>query len=503
MDEIFYRNCKVEITTEDQVVFTPPLGTPTSGPINSDEAVHRTIIRFRDHWITKYHRQCERDDFIALGLNLYWVLFPPGSEARDAFEQVCNTFLDEVVSKPNQRLRLQLVFHEAAGERLANYPWEFLYLHLSPQRKFFLAGEQSELILTRFVPEVEYIKAAEQAPVRILLVTSQPNSLENIQIDDIVAYIKELDRRDDFEVVHVHNPHYKELQSKIGNYEPHVFHFIGHGEPGRLVLKSKPGEEKRVQGRIIDEDWCDSDTVSALFNTHQPHLVFLHACNGATPASAGLKSIARDLVDRSVPAVVAMQYEIENDDAKVFAQRFYEQLSSGMPIDEAVKDGRYELGQKRMVRDKAWSSRRFGTPVVFAQSDMSIVSPRPSSGAEYCPNCGARGVRPQQKFCSSCGIDLSARRTPRCGNCGTIVTPDQKFCPNCGNKLQVSPDAATSAPAEAASPPAEGAPAPATAVPAPAPVSAEPSPARHSQFDMPSTNTPGDSSRGRLRGGEP
>ena len=71
----------------------------------------------------------------------------------------------------------------------------------------------------------------------------------------------------------------------------------------------------------------------------------LHACKGAASTSnETFNSCARELVYADVPVVVAMQYNISNQDAALFAKTFYEALGKGRDIDEAVKAGRLALG---------------------------------------------------------------------------------------------------------------------------------------------------------------
>lgn len=440
-----YDNCKIEIK-EGEIRFAPPLGNPVSGPLNKDLAVHQTIRRFRDHWIKKFDRDCARDDFVTLGLNLYWVLFPPDSAARDAFESMCRQFLLNIKQNRNRRLRVQLIFHEDTEEELTDYPWEFLYVPLKPG-SFFLAGEKTDLILTRFVPELEselerrMPRELEETPVRIVLVTSQPKYLEKLDLGTIVDSIKDLNRRAKFDVTHVANPHYNQLKAIIDDVEPHVFHFIGHGEPGELALLRKPGEEEWEAGNINDVKWCTANDLAGLFSDNPPSLVFLHACNGATPKSTGLKSMARALVDTSVPAVVAMQYKIENRHAEKFADTFYRRLSAGTSIAEAVNAGRRALGEQKIDDHEVWGNRSFGTPVVYLQRDMSIVKVAAAEsdedeGATFCPKCGEGGLGPEDNFCRSCGHDLHTLRAQRCRKCRTVVPPDSQFCPRCGTRWQ-------------------------------------------------------------------
>jgi len=50
-----------------------------------------------------------------------------------------------------------------------------------------------------------------------------------------------------------------------------------------------------------------------------------------------------------------------------------------------------------------------------------------------CPQCSAV-VRPESRFCSSCGADL--KRGLKCSECGTKLPPKSAFCPGCGVEVK-------------------------------------------------------------------
>jgi CHAT domain-containing protein len=70
-------------------------------------------------------------------------------------------------------------------------------------------------------------------------------------------------------------------------------------------------------------------------------LVVLNACESAVSSAEGVfTSTAAKLVREGVPAVVAMQYEITDDAALVFASSFYGQIARGEALDRAVTRAR-------------------------------------------------------------------------------------------------------------------------------------------------------------------
>jgi hypothetical protein len=173
--------------------------------------------------------------------------------------------------------------------------------------------------------------------------------------------------------------------------------------------------------------WITSQDIVGLlpFGDDKPRLVFLQVCKGAAPGTLeSFKSTASELVYADIPAVVAMQYSISNDDARLFAKTFYSCIAAGEKIDEAVKAGRIALGQQW----PAWQHPRFGTPVVYLQSNKAIVV---STGDKdrvesqrVCPKCKPLNSI-SAKFCSECAFPLSTRGAVSAAVEPTPQTPER------------------------------------------------------------------------------
>ncbi len=114
-------------------------------------------------------------------------------------------------------------------------------------------------------------------------------------------------------------------------------------------------------------------------------LVFLNACQGATRSShQALAGVAPQLVLRGVPAVVAMQEKIDNDDAILFATEFYAELCrerDGGQVEVAISRAR-----KALLQEKPHSAV-FGNPVLYLRAEegrlwetQKIQSPPAPSG---------------------------------------------------------------------------------------------------------------------------
>ena len=78
--------------------------------------------------------------------------------------------------------------------------------------------------------------------------------------------------------------------------------------------------------------------------------------------------MAPRLVRRGIPAVIAMQYSIEDSAALLFTDKFYRSLALAKPVDEAVQETR-NLIFIQGGRDK----RDFATPVLYMRVKDGII----------------------------------------------------------------------------------------------------------------------------------
>jgi hypothetical protein len=486
--EIEYIDCRLVILDETRIEYSDHYNLKALGTVSKDPLIRKTIERFV-HFIDKYGNPyddggCKGEDLEVLGQHLYNLLFTDKREIHPDTNQETSVrycFLTayqnfEKARKNNERLRLRVIlnFHQKADE-LAGLPWEFIRVPWEPQG-FFLAGKKTELILTRCVPEAEVGETLDpgERPLKILIARSAPPGIDSVEANDAVQYILSLNKPGIVEVDKLENPSLSDIKSRLEK-RPHIFHFIGHGraslhEPPAVALfrerkdidrdeENLTAKQKRDGVSVDKVAWVESTTFAELFKEHPPRLVFLHACKGA---ASGYKfhNTARDLIKAKVPAVVAMQFEITNEDANTFAQKFYQNIDAGLSVDEAVSEGRWELGSPQGRRG-AWNDRGFGTPVIYLQAKGPLISPRlhdPSSGEkrdddtaglarQRCPYACKRGwiaIPLDVNFCWDCKQPLAA-----CPNCKRIITPG--FCNKCGEVKEGGTSAVTAAPQVAVS----------------------------------------------------
>jgi hypothetical protein len=406
------------------------------GDINQDEKAEAVISEYSEMLA---EGKVKRDNLETLGTHLYDLLFD---------SNISRTFKSEFDRAKREKsvviLRLILEF-EPDARKLIEMPWEYIYYPNNRDgggRGTFLATN-SRLVLARYIPlNEEILKELEpdEKPLRILLVIAKPENLGPIKAEPVIAAIEGLAHTfpDSIRVEKLDQPTKRSLKAAVARYQPHALHFIGHGrydkqrQGGSLALLK---EDQKKADWIIDKDFAD------YFEVDKPRLIFLQTCEGARSNSSyqALRGSALQLVYSGIPAVIAMQYKIENQVANLFAKKFYESLGNGKPIDASVQDGRLELAM--FLENENFNSRAFGSPVIFLQNANSIIiadaqteltHPR-TPVVQECPQCLDK-LPPGFKinYCLHCGVALMP-----CPSCKRLIHRDGD-CTKCGYQTPLS-----------------------------------------------------------------
>jgi hypothetical protein len=442
--------CKITILDRQFAQYEDTLGRAPKKklPLGADDLTVETIQRLAA-WVEDYETNVNRHDLRLLGRHLYRCLFgAPKSELHKQFEETYAGFRQLRAADDSHRLRLRLAFDPDAAE-LATFPWEFLYVD-DNDGGFFFAGKSTELILTRFIPPNELdALTPDEDPLNILVVVASPQSEELGTIDgtSLIEAVRRLEAPGRLDVRALEdNPRFSDIARTVTPQDGHawwpdVLHFVGHGRVtsdgvGQLAMRAEEEQEKdhfaQTGKREALVGWVPTSKLLELFpDEHQPRLVFLHACKGAgtrTPSGSyrGFTSGAAELVRAGVPAVIAMQHEIQSEDALNFAQRFYEHVGEGYPIDDAVTYARWKVATTGAV---SWSNRRFGTPLLFLQSqEAAILREVPGNGDL---TVASRPEVPQ----GSDGLQRCPYRYDPTENCKGLVEFDLLICPICNQRL--------------------------------------------------------------------
>jgi hypothetical protein len=246
---------------------------------------------------------------------------------------------------PDTGLRLRLWLNVA---ELADLPWELL---CEEKTGSFLAkaGGQS---VSRYLPVSEPVYRRIEGKLRVLLVVQNPpwdnKRIEPGAVNLIAGQIRKLEDEVHLEILE--NKSLNQIQDELLN-DYHILHFLGHGMPSELLFVEEGGTTKTV----------GAETFATFLEKRGLSLVVLNACASSQEEGGDLFSgVGPTLVQRGMPAVVAMQYpSVYVDTAGIFSWRFYRALAKGIPVDVAVNEGRQSISAE-YPDERDWS-----TPVLY------------------------------------------------------------------------------------------------------------------------------------------
>ncbi len=285
-----------------------------------------------------------------LGTRLYRWLFV--GEVNLLF----NRALGETLAQDELGLRVRL---RMGAPELDVLPWEFLY---SPERHLFLAASV-ETPLSRYISLTEPLKKLPcPEKINLLAVIPQNSGLDTTAERSALEKITDqLAGKIAVDVLEGEATS-AAIRDALRKKAYHLFHYAGHGsfEHEKACLHLDHAEK--------GTELMDADLFAQFFLDYPSmRLVFLNACQGATrSAHQALVGAAPQLVLRGVPAVVAMQYPIFNDDAILLASEFYAELCSereGGQVEVALSRARKALLQERP------ESPAFGNPVLYLRAE--------------------------------------------------------------------------------------------------------------------------------------
>ncbi len=301
---------------------------------------------------------------------------------RDVF-----TRARQVTEQNGEGLRLQLRLADCP--ELASLPWEFLY----DGRDFLALSYETPVVRYLELPNPPRPTSVE-LPMRILVTISSPHDLAPLDVDAERAKIEQslagLVERGLVEVqftddATLHNLQRTLRRARVAGKPFHVWHYIGHGT-------FDPNANASVLA------FCDRNRMSylvggfqlgTLFNSYpEMRLGVLNACEGARASEDDpFAGVSAALVERGIPAVIGMQFEISDDAAIAFAGEFYTALVDGLPVDAALIEAR-----RSVFFLPNWVE--WATPVLFMRVqdgrlfDIAAAPPgpaRPAASLEITP----------------------------------------------------------------------------------------------------------------------
>lgn len=270
-------------------------------------------------------------------------------------------------SLPNREepngLRLRLLLNQVP--ELAELPWEFLFD--SSKDEFLNQSEQTPLV--RFLTLAAPRSALKvQAPLKILVVLSLPGDWQQLQADqeweNLQKALGELIQRGVIALERTDEATLDALQKKLRQQQYHILHFVGHGvysserQENVLILENEENEGREIDSRMLG---------TLLSNHRSLRLVLLNACEGARANRRDpFGGVAQKLIQRGIPAVVAMQFAISDTAALKLSKTFYAALADNYPIDAALVQAR--LGILFDDNELEWA-----TPVLYSRAPDGVL----------------------------------------------------------------------------------------------------------------------------------
>lgn len=317
----------------------------------------------------------------------------------DVLRQEFVNCYQEAVRDKKQLLRIELDIDEQTMPEVAALPWEFMCLPASANLGDRWLGTDPNLVFSRRralwhpAPPIQLEKGEK---LKIALAIAAPKDLGTVKYEEVQEALESLakEQAEQIELLPIVNPATPTAIDKLLEQQPHIFHFIGHGQ-----LQNEEGEEvgqialmKKVFNTAL---WMDAGSFSELFNRWSPGVVLLQACeSGMLSASKAFAGAASKIVQMNIPVVVAMQYEVSNITASQFVCEFYERLAKGEPVDIAAQNGRRTIGVETQHR-----KRDFATPVIFMRVQDGYLFKRQGAEAES----GQPNHQPIAKFQTNIG----------------------------------------------------------------------------------------------------
>ncbi|MGW7508544.1 CHAT domain-containing protein [Streptomyces massasporeus] len=270
--------------------------------------------------------------------------------------------LDRCINRAKTQGRSLRILLRTDGPHVSSIPWEYL---VDPSRKDYLALR---------VPVVRDLQLMDPVPpptltlpLRVLGISARPSDLPSLEEErerERIAHALQRNSSDNVDVHWLPGDRWQDLAQALRSGTWHVLHCVCHGgfdedlSSGYIQLSGDDGSAMRLHAGDFERLIADS-----------PHLrlIVLNACDSAVSGDEDVfTSTAASLVLAGVPAVVAMQYEITDEAALVFASSFYKWIADGLPVDRAVTRAREEVKMRQ-------GSLEWATPVLFLASDQTRV----------------------------------------------------------------------------------------------------------------------------------
>jgi hypothetical protein len=327
-------------------------GEPFASPFQDREIEELRVFRGSGSRDLDLPERTARSRVAELGRKLFETVF------SEKVRRLWDASLSRARSE-KRGLRLRLILE---SPELWDWPWEYLR---DPDTDFLIFSPDISIVRC---PEVPSPVSAHRIklPLRVLVVIAQPSGSADLDSErewkDLKKNMASLEDSGRVKLRRLPAASLAALRS--GLEKPvHVLHFIGHGgfdrslEQAFLQFETRDGEPHPVTGM---------DLARILRRQPPPALVVLNACEGGRATKADpFAGVAQALVKEGMPAVVAMQFQVTDESALIFAKSFYDALAQGDSVDHAVYEARNALFSERSVD--------WGNPVLYLRGSQGKI----------------------------------------------------------------------------------------------------------------------------------
>ncbi|WP_287602332.1 CHAT domain-containing protein [Thiothrix sp.] len=263
------------------------------------------------------------------------------------------------------RIRLRL----SGAPKLIDIPWELLFD--ADNNNYIGLSVNTPIIRKLDLATLPEMRQA-QGVLQVLVMISSPSNYQQLDVERewerINTATLSLQKEGRLILTRV-EPSLAALQRQLRRGEYHVFHYIGHGgfdrtnDDGVLVLEDRNKKGHLVSGQYLGTILYDQTTLQ---------LVLLNSCSGGrTSVTDPFAGVGQSLLQKGIPAVIAMQFEITDEAAITFSHEFYAALVDGYSIDAAVAEAR------KMIYAEA-NQLEWATPVLYTSIDSGSLLREPT-----------------------------------------------------------------------------------------------------------------------------
>ncbi len=369
-------------TYQAEIVAPPPKAESFELPAGADwpcqlelpqfPGSNRTLADFQRHLLSL--KPNDPNELEAIGGFLYNFLFGPDSNKRNVLYEYWTTCLNESPKIQVEGVRTVL---QLDSPSLIGVPWElcnengdYLAVHI-PHTLLRTAWKATGGLKKEPVP----LPDKTQDPLRVLLVISHKEQDVSVKGPDEAlsvdaALFNLLPWMVDLHILI--RPTISEVREWCEDWEPHILHFVGHGgataggNPYLQLYESGQANATRI----------DQNAFINLFKAKVPRLVVLNACRSGQAsnvdtnmaAAQATQSFSARLIQKGVLAVIAMQADIEGEDAVALMREFYHKLAKGKAIDEALTFARdHRFGEASLSPNQKWD---WALPALYLAKDI-------------------------------------------------------------------------------------------------------------------------------------